>query len=76
MVQRARLELRLEPMQNQIHPHPAASQLEMFDIVPDRPLPPVQSEEESLAQWLREQSEEKLRELLESLSEFYGEHRS
>jgi hypothetical protein len=48
----------------------------MFDIVPDRPLPPVQSEDESLAQWLRDQSEEKLRELLEALSEFYGEHRS
>jgi len=63
-------------MQNQIHPHPTASQLEMFDIVPDRPLPPVQSEDESLAQWLRDQSEEKLRELLEALSEFYGDHRS
>jgi hypothetical protein len=63
-------------MQNQIHPHPAASQLEMFDIVPDRPLPPVQSEDESLAQWLRDQSEEKLRELLEALSEFYGDRRS
>ncbi len=76
MVQKARLELSLEPMQNQIHPHPAASQLEMFDIVPDRPLPPVQSEDESVAQWLRDKSEEKVRELLKSLSEFYGEHRS
>jgi len=63
-------------MQNQIHPHPAASQLEMFDIVPDRPLPPAQSEDESLAEWLRDQSEEKLRELLEALSEFYGDRRS
>ena len=70
------MELRLEPMQNQIHPHPAASHLEMYDIVPDRPLPPVQSEDESLAEWLRDQSEEKLRELLEALSEFYGDHRS
>jgi hypothetical protein len=48
----------------------------MFDIVPDRPLPPLLSDDESLAQWLREQSEEKLRELLEALSEFYGERRS
>jgi hypothetical protein len=63
-------------MQNQIHPHPAASQLEMFDIVPDRPLPPTQSEDESLAEWLRDQSEEKLRELLEAISEFYGDRRS
>jgi len=70
------LELRLESMQNQIHPHPAASELEMFDIVPDRPLPPVESDDESLAHWLRQQSEEKLRELLEALSEFYGESRS
>lgn len=70
------LALRLKPMQNQIHPHPAASELEMFDIVPDRPLPPLESDDESLAHWLREQSEEKLRELLEALSEFYGESRS
>jgi hypothetical protein len=48
----------------------------MFDIVPDRPLPPLLSDDESLANWLREQSEEKLRELLEALSEFYGESRS
>ena len=63
-------------MQNEIHPHPAASQLEMFDIVPDRPLPPIQSDDESLTQWLREQSQEKLRELLEALTECYGESRS
>jgi hypothetical protein len=69
-------ELHLEPMQNQIHPHPAASELEMFDIVPDRPLPPLESADESLAHWLREQSEDKLRELLESLSNFYGESHS
>jgi hypothetical protein len=48
----------------------------MFDIVPDRPLPPVESDDESLTHWLRQQSEEKLRELLEALSEFYGESRS
>jgi hypothetical protein len=48
----------------------------MFDIVPDQPLPPVTSDDASLADWLREQSEEKLRELLEALSEFYGESRS
>jgi len=70
------LELLLESMQNQIHPHPAASELEMFDIVPDRPLPPMESDDESLTHWLRQQSEEKLRELLEALSEFYGESRS
>ena len=70
------LRLGLKPMQNQIEPHPAASQLEMFEIVPDRPLPPLLSDDESLAHWLREQSEEKLRELLEALSEFYGESRS
>ena len=70
------LRLGLKPMQNEIHPHPAASQLEMFDIVPDRPLPPATSDDESLALWLREQSEDKLRELLEALSEFYGESRS
>ena len=62
-------------MQNEIHQHPAASQLEMFDIVPDRPLPPATSDDESLSLWLREQSEDKLRELLEALSEFYGESR-
>jgi hypothetical protein len=48
----------------------------MFDIVPDQPLPPVRLDDTSLADWLREQSEEKLRELLEALSEFYGESRS
>jgi hypothetical protein len=48
----------------------------VFDIVPDRPLPPVKSNDESLAHWLREQSEEKLRELLETLTEFYGERHS
>ena len=69
-------ELPLGPMQNEIHPHPAASQLEMFDIVPDQPLPPVRLDDASLADWLREQSEDKLRELLEALSEFYGESRS
>jgi hypothetical protein len=63
-------------MQNENNPHPAASQLEMFDIVPDRPLPPVESDQEYLARWLREQSEDKLRELLESLSAFHGESRS
>ena len=63
-------------MQNEIHPHPAATQLEMFDIVPDRPLPPEQSDEEVLAHWLREQSEDKLREILESVSKFQGESRS
>lgn len=63
-------------MQNEIHPHPAATQLEMFDIVPDRPLPPLESDHECLARWLREQSEDKLRELLESLSDFHGESRS
>lgn len=68
-------ELPLGPMQNEIHPHPAASQLEMFDIVPDQPLPPATSDDASLAHWLREQSEDKLRELLEALSEFYGESR-
>ena len=68
--------LRLVPMQNEIHPHPAATQLEMFDIVPDRPLPPEQSDEEVLANWLREQSEDKLREILESVSKFQGESRS
>ena len=76
MAQGGALELRLEPMQNQIHPHPAASQLEVFDIVPDRPLPPVKSDDESLAHWLREQSEDKLRELLETPTEFYGERHS
>ena len=48
----------------------------MFDIVPDQPLPPVTSDDASLADWLREQSEDKLRELLEALSDFYGESRS
>jgi len=62
-------------MQNDSDPHPAATQLEMFDIVPDRPIPAARNEDASLAQWLREQSEEKLRELLEALSEFYGESR-
>ena len=62
-------------MQNEIHPHPAATQLEMFDIVPDRPLPPVESDQEVLAHWLREQSEDKLRELLETISKFQGESR-
>ena len=68
--------LRLVPMQNEIHPHPAATQLEMFNIVPDRPLPPVESDHEVLAHWLREQSEDKLREILESVSKFQGESRS
>ena len=48
----------------------------MFNIVPDRPLPPVESDEEVLANWLREQSEDKLREILESVSKFQGERRS
>jgi len=69
-------ELRLVPMQIEIHPHPAATQLEMFNIVPDRPLPPMESDEEVLANWLREQSEDKLREILESVSKFQGESRS
>ena len=64
------------PMQNEIHPHPAAAQLEMFNIVPDRPLPPMESDHELLADWLREQSEDKLREILESVSKFHGESRS
>jgi hypothetical protein len=63
-------------MQNQIRPHLAASQLKVFDIVPDHPLPPMKSDDESLAHWLREQSKEKLRELLETLSEFYVERHS
>ncbi|MEI8293595.1 MAG: hypothetical protein WCG66_06305 [bacterium] len=62
-------------MQNEIHPHPAADQLEMFDIVPDRPLPVPESDDESLARWLRDQSEEKLHELLEAVSKFNGEGR-
>ena len=63
-------------MQKNTRPHPADAQLEMFDIVPDRPLPAARSDDESLAHWLREQSEEKLRELVEALSEFHGESRS
>lgn len=48
----------------------------MFNIVPDRPLPPMESDEEVLAHWLREQSEDKLREILESVSKFQGASRS
>jgi hypothetical protein len=47
----------------------------MFNIVPDRPLPPIESDHEVLADWLREQSEDKLREILESASKFQGESR-
>lgn len=68
--------LRLWPMQNETFTHPAPTRLEMFDMVPDRPLPPLESDQESLARWLREQSEEKLRELLESLADFHGERHS
>lgn len=48
----------------------------MFNIVPDRPLPPMESDHELLADWLREQSEDKLREILESVSKFQGASRS
>jgi hypothetical protein len=60
-------------MQKEIHPHPAASGLEMFDAVPDQPLPARESDDESLARWLREQSEEKLHELLQAVSKFNGD---
>lgn len=75
MARETALALHLRPMQKETDPHPAATQLEMFDIVPDRPLPAEASDDASLAHWLREQSEEKLQELLEALSEFYGESR-
>jgi hypothetical protein len=52
-------------------------QLELFDIVPDRPLPnpePIgaychecmEGEEDTLASWLRRQSEEQLNAIVES----------
>ena len=59
-----------------IQDNPSPEQLELFDIVPDRPLPPLSFGDdpgsEPLMEWLRGQSEEDLRTLLQILESTPG----
>lgn len=61
----------------------SVKQLELFEIVPDRPLPTPEptggccagcmtGEDDTLAAWLRRQSEEQLNTILESLAHNSG----
>jgi hypothetical protein len=69
----------MRPMRNDIHPPSTEAQLELFPIIPDHPLPPLggstfrpAEEPDSLAAWLRTQSEDQLRTLLHTLSRNSG----
>ena len=62
--------------QTSIQDIPVLEQLELFDIVPDRPLPPPDIDDDPDAEphmeWLRRQSEDELRILLQILESTPG----